>query len=239
MTPRFFYALFMFAALVVFVVARRWVAKPPALEQVSWWKKLVLATAILTGGVVGAKLPFVLAGSDAPTSAHVWLSDGKTIVTGLMGAYLAVELAKLALGIRVKTGDTYAVPLALALAVGRWGCFCNGCCYGTQTTLPWGVDFGDGKLRHPTQVYESIFYLFMALMLWIMARRSLLPCQRLKLFLIAYGLYRLATELIRPEPAWLWSLTFYQVACLVLIVALLTQWIIDRSMLERATGESC
>ncbi|HLN28959.1 MAG TPA: prolipoprotein diacylglyceryl transferase family protein [Gemmataceae bacterium] len=234
MTPRLLYALFMFAALAVFVGARRWVAKPPELEHLPWWKKLVLATAGLAGGVLGAKLPFVLTGDYAVASAHVWLSDGKTIVTGLIGAYLAVELAKLALGIRIKTGDTYAVPLALALAVGRWGCFCNGCCYGTPTSLPWGVDFGDGILRHPTQIYESIFDLVMAVILWALASRALLPRQRLKLFLIAYGFYRLATELIRPEPVWLWNLTFYQAACLVLIVALLVQWIIDSRRAELA-----
>ena len=53
----------------------------------------------------------------------------------------------------------FALPLALALAVGRWGCFFNGCCYGTPTTCRGACDFGDGVPRHPTQVYESLFHL--------------------------------------------------------------------------------
>ena len=73
---------------------------------------------------------------------------------------------------RVKTGDTFAVPLALALAVGRWGCFFNGCCYGVETTLPWGVWFRSRRRRaprlmkcHPTQIYESLFHFTMAVVL--------------------------------------------------------------------------
>src|SRR5205085_4282022 len=134
---------------------------------------------------------------------------GKTITTGLAGAYAGVELAKLALGIRVKTGDAFALPLALALAVGRWGCFFNGCCYGVETSLPWGVDFGDGVRRHPTQIYESLFHFGMALVLIEIARRGGLRYQRLKLYLIAYGVYRFCTALIRQERADFRGLTLY------------------------------
>ena len=127
---------------------------------------------------VNDALPFVLGAAGAPGPA-AWLSDGKTIVAGLAGAYLAVEWAKRVLGVRVKTGDTFALPLALALAVGRWGCFFNGCCYGVETGLPWGVNFGDGVRRHPTQIYESLFHFGMALILIEIARRDVLRYQRL------------------------------------------------------------
>ena len=139
-----------------------------------------------------------------------WLADGKTVLTGIGLAYLSVEATKLALGIRVKTGDDYALPLALALAVGRWGCFINGCCFGTPTTLPWAVVFHDGLPRHPTQIYESFFHLFMAAVLLFLARKQMLPTHRLQIYLIAYCLYRFLTEYIRPEPSWLLGLTFYQ-----------------------------
>ena len=62
-------------------------------------------------------------------------ADGKTILCGIVGGYFGVEVAKWTLDVRVKTGDTFALPLALAMAVGRWGCFFNGCCYGVVTTL--------------------------------------------------------------------------------------------------------
>jgi phosphatidylglycerol:prolipoprotein diacylglycerol transferase len=227
---RFWYAGFMLLALVVFVMTRHFIPRPAALMQLPRWKGLVLGLAAFVGGSLGAKLPFALASpGDAWLDGTAWLSDGKTIVAGLIGAYLAVELAKWALDIHVKTGDTFALPLALALAVGRFGCFFNGCCYGTPTSLPWGISFRmpDGQwLRcHPTQLYEVLFHSLMAVVLIILMRRGTLRGQLLKLYLISYGCFRFLTEYIRPEPIWLAGLTFYQWASLVLILGLLLQWL--------------
>ena len=227
MSPRLCYALFMLLALVVFLTVRWVLPKPPGLAALPWRKRAALGVSAFVGGTFGAKLPFVLSGSDGVLSTTAWLSDGKTIVAGLAGAYLGVELAKRVLGIRVKTGDTFALPLALALTVGRWGCFFNGCCYGVETTLPWGVWFRvEGRLVkcHPTQVYESLFHLTMAGVLWVLMRCDLLRDRRLKVYLIGYGVYRFATEFIRPEPAWWLGLTFYQWAALVPSLALAGQW---------------
>ncbi len=222
MTPRFAYAGFMLAAAAVFLLARRCLPPSPAVAALPRWQKTVLTLAGFTGGVFGAKLPFLF-GNDAP--AWGWLADGKTITTGLIGAYLSVEIAKLCLGIRIKTGDSFALPLALAVAVGRWGCFFNGCCFGTPTSLPWGVDFGDGIPRHPTQIYESLFHLAAALGLFALYRYHLLEGHRLQLYLITYALYRMLTEFIRPEPAYAAGLTYYQWAAVVLGVGLAGQWI--------------
>ena len=68
----------------------------------------------------------------------------------------------------------------------------------------------------------------MAIVLWQLMQRDLLARQRLKLYLIAYGMYRFATEYIRPEPPWWLGLTFYQWAALALAVGLAVQWWIDR-----------
>src|SRR5262245_54860201 len=129
MSPRIAYGLFMLLALAVFLLAKRLLPAPAGYAALSWQQKLWLALAAFTGGMLAARLPFVFSADAGPLSATAWLADGKTITTGLLGAYLSVELAKLLLGIRAKTGDAYALPLALALAVGRWGCFFNGCCF--------------------------------------------------------------------------------------------------------------
>src|SRR5882757_2259615 len=154
MLPRVHYTVFMLLSLAVFLFVRRLIPKPPALQALPWWKRTALALSGFIGGAFAAKVPFLFGISDEGWLT-LWFRDGKTITTGLIGAYLGVELAKLALEVRVKTGDTFALPLALALAIGRWGCFCTGCCYGQPTELPWGVDFGNG-VRHPTQIYESV-----------------------------------------------------------------------------------
>jgi phosphatidylglycerol:prolipoprotein diacylglycerol transferase len=246
MQPNHYYALFMFLALVVFVAVRYLQPKAPELVLLPWWQRSALALAAFVGGVLGAKASFALAETSDWLSLddwkHAWFSDGKTITTGLIGAYLAVELTKLALGIRVKTGDSFALPMALAMAVGRWGCFLNGCCYGTPTNLPWAVDF---KVRdpnsnvvevvrcHPTQIYESLFHLAMAGILIVLIRYGLLRYQRLKFYLISYCVYRFLTEYIRPEPVWWLGLTFYQWAAIVLATGLTAQWIWDRQLVQQ------
>jgi prolipoprotein diacylglyceryltransferase len=244
MTPRLHYSVFMLLALAAFLLTRQLVPRPRALTALPWRVRLALLLAAFVGGALGAKLPFVLMGlfgglPPAPQDAGLlgdsaWFRDGKTITTGLIGAYLAVELTKLVLGVRVKTGDTFALPLAVALVVGRWGCFFHGCCYGVETTLPWGVDFGDGVCRHPTQAYESLFHLAMAGVLLVLLRFHLLRTHHLQLYLIAYGVYRFATEYIRPEPADLLGLTFYQWVSVVLVVGLALQWALERGPGERA-----
>src|SRR5438132_13197371 len=129
------YTLFMVLALVVFLLARRLLPGPPSLRLLPWRERVALGLAAFVGGCLGAKLPFALEYGNDWLSPNAWLADGKTITTGLIGAYVAVEVATLLLGIRAKTGDAFALPLALALAVGRWGCFFNGCCHGVAIDL--------------------------------------------------------------------------------------------------------
>ena len=229
MSPRHLYAAFMLAAVAVFLLARHVVGNGE-LNRLSRLERLALTLAAFVGGTFGARLPFVFHVTPEGVSWSAWLADGKTITTGLIGAYLGVELAKLALGIRAKTGDAYAIPLALALAVGRWGCFFNGCCFGVPTDLPWGVDFGDGIRRHPTQIYEVLFHAVMAGVLIAIARRRWLKHQRLKFYLIAYFAYRFVSEFIRPEPAVLWGLTWYQWVALAAIAGLAVQWWAHRTV---------
>ncbi len=75
---------------------------------------------------------------------------GKTIVGALIFGLISVELMKRYIGVRQSTGDLYAIPLALGIAIGRIGCFLTGLSdntYGTPTTLPWAINFGDGIPR--------------------------------------------------------------------------------------------
>ncbi len=228
----FYYASFMLLAMAAFLTARWYIPKPVGLLALPRWKRAVLAGAAFVGGALGGKVPFLGTQPLAWFDFQTWVADGKTIVAGLIGAYLAVELAKWLLDVRVKTGDTFALPLALALAIGRWGCFFNGCCYGVETSLPWGAWFrvktADGYRLvkcHPTQIYESLFHFSMAVLIWQLMQRGWFPGQRLKIYLIAYGLYRFLTEYIRPEPAWWLSLTFYQWAALTLAAGMIAQWV--------------
>ena len=189
--------------------------------------KLAIGAGAFSGAMIGAKLPFVLSDWSGLISGAAWFSDGKTIVCGLVGGYFGVELTKWALDIRVKTGDSFAVPVAVAVAIGRLGCFTAGCCYGSPTTLAWGVDFGDGIARHPTQIYETMFHLLAAAGLAVLQQSGLLRGQLIKLYIISYLAYRFATEWIRPEPEMWFGLTGYQWASLLLMPLFAWLWARD------------
>jgi phosphatidylglycerol---prolipoprotein diacylglyceryl transferase len=231
------YLAFMLLALAAFFLARRLFPAPRAVRLPAA-DRITLALAAFVGGTLAAKVPFVWDSTAGFWDWAAWTADGKTIATGLVGAYLTVELTKLVLGIRAKTGDGLAIPLAVALAVGRLGCFVNPCCFGESTTLPWGVDFGDGLRRHPTQLYETAFHLIWAVILIRLNQRDLLRYQRLKLYLLAYCGFRFTIEFIRVEPKWLGPFTYYQVVVVGFAGFLLGQWVIDARRLGRESVDA-
>ncbi len=147
------------------------------------------------------------------------LMGGKTIVGGLLGGWAGIEFAKKLLGVMHSTGDAFVWPLAIGTAIGRLGCFFTGLddhTYGVATTLPWGVDFGDGVARHPTQLYESAFVLLLATAIEMATRARALPSgARFRLYFAGYFTFRFAVEFIKPRETPLLSLSAIQLASLV------------------------
>lgn len=97
-------------------------------------------------------------------------------------------------------GDAIAPGLALGQAIGRVGCFFNGCCYGYPVS--WGVVFpslGDFLPRHPVQLYESAGTLLLALGLARMSR-GVRGGRVLGMYLAVYGVMRFLLEIMRSDP---------------------------------------
>jgi prolipoprotein diacylglyceryltransferase len=177
----------------------------------------------ILGAAVGNKLVYWI---EYP---HLWpglsgglalLLSGQSIVGGLLGGLLGVELAKKLIGSRTSTGDQFVLPLMAGMAVGRIGCFLAGLhdnTYGNPTTLPWGVDFGDGVARHPTQLYDIGFIvLWGGLLLRTRARWAARAGLMFKLYLSGYLLWRLGVDAIKPVPyAYPGQLSGIQWVCLL------------------------
>ncbi len=217
------YPLIIGAAIVTGVlVSRRTQSTLPLADS----ERIGIAVGAFIGAMLGAKLPFVLSDWQELVSGRAWFADGKTILTGMAGGYLGVVVAKWSLGICTRTGDSFAVPVAASVAVGRLGCFVAGCCYGRPTSLPWGVVFTqhDGQPRHPTQLYEAAFHALAAVVLYTLQRAGMFRGNLIKLYIIAYAVYRFFTEFVREEqPLWL-DLTGYQWSALAMIVVFSALW---------------
>lgn len=190
----------------------------------------VIAAAAV-GAALGSKLLSIF------EDPHHLAFGGKTIIGGLLGGLIAVELTKLAVGVRRPTGDLFAVPIAIGIAIGRIGCFLTGLAdntYGMPSTLPWAVDFGDGIRRHPVQLYESLFALLLALALWRVLHRPHREGDVFKLFMVAYLLWRLAIDFLKPRApiAGLSTLQWACALCLFYYCPDISRWIWPRPRRE-------
>lgn len=110
---------------------------------------------------------------------------------------------------------------ALAYAIGRVGCFFNGCCYGHETDLPWAmaVSAFDDLPRHPTQLYASLAALAIFWVLLSLRRKDRFPGYVSGWFFILYGAYRLGIEYLRVTEPVLLNLTQAQLFSLLLLAA--------------------
>jgi prolipoprotein diacylglyceryltransferase len=195
---------------------------------------LWLLVGAVFGALIGSKL---LAWTESwPDYWHLWqtthnlatLVGGKTIVGGLLGGWVGVEIAKKILAIRFSTGDLYVFPLILGMSIGRIGCFLTGLSdhtYGNHTNLPWAVNFGDGP-RHPTQLYDIVFLILLGLALWLRMKRPYPDGRIFRLFILCYCAYRLAIEFLKPTYRPYLGLSAIQTTCL--IAALAVTWMLYR-----------
>lgn len=177
----------------------------------------------MLGAVLGSKLGMLLF---EPWSgmrqlwemALQWDFSGKTVVGGIAGGYVGVEIAKKLVGITRSTGDAFAVALPLAQGIGRIGCFLEGCCYGAPTDLPWAVPMA-GTGRHPAQLYEAVLDLGLAAWLWTVRERPRPNGHLFRRTLVGYALIRFGLEFLRGDngPSW-GSLTRVQWVCLAAAV---------------------
>ena len=177
---------------------------------------------LLLGAALGNKAVFLIERPDVALA--LWqgqaLWPGQSIVGGLLGGLIGVEIAKSLTGQTRSTGDAMVWPIAVGLALGRVGCFLAGLqddTYGLPTSAPWGVDFGDGIPRHPTQLYEIAVVLPLGYVLH--RARFATPGLAFKLFLSGYLLWRFFIEFLKPVPvAWPLGLSGIQWTCLAALV---------------------
>ena len=163
--------------------------------------RLSLLAGAIVGAFIGSKLlhlaehlPALLQANDAA----LWLA-GKSLVGGLLGGTLGVELAKRHIGWTRPTGDAWVPALAAGIIIGRMGCQVSGLwdlTYGSPTSLPWAWDYGDGIGRHPTALYEML----LVALLWagVTVAIKAAPGARFAAFLLGYCVIRFGLELMKP-----------------------------------------
>jgi phosphatidylglycerol:prolipoprotein diacylglycerol transferase len=152
--PIFGYGLMMVLAFLATQWLARKLAKTKGIDPEIFVNATLFA---LIAGVIGSRLSHVLENLPDYTRADrtVWQnllniinirSGGLTFYGGLILAFPVVLGYVLYKKVPARVGMDVAAPcITLGLAIGRIGCFLNGCCYGAETNLPWAVQFPYGS----------------------------------------------------------------------------------------------
>lgn len=179
--------------------------------------------AAIVGAIAGAwllELPAEWFGWAPPVAAHATFG-ARTVLGGLLGGWAAVEAWKWRLGYRGPTGDRFALPLAIALAIGRLGCVVTGCCPGA----PLEADDGWARVslllgqapRFPATLLEAWFHALAAAALVLAMATGALRHARLAAYLSLYAVVRFGLELVRDVPRPFFGLSWYQLLSLGLL----------------------
>lgn len=187
-----------------------------------------LTIIMLISGLIGARIFYVVQHL-AYYRANPWeipdLSRGGLVwygafILGLASSLVYMRMKRIDI---LQALDLAAPYIALAQAVGRMGCFLNGCCYGLEAPdrFPPAVYAAyDGCMRHPTQLYSAVMLLaiFVVLRIWHELRRF-----KGEIFLgycMLYSVKRFAVEFLRGDvPRVFFDLTLAQLISAALFMA--------------------
>lgn len=150
------------------------------------------------------------------------LYNTKTIMGGLFGGLIGVEITKKRIGETNSSGDLFTLPLILGIFIGRVGCFLAGTnefTFGRETTVIAGMDLGDGVMRHPLALYELVFLLFLfVLFRHAYYHRSMSSGMLFKLFMLSYFGFRFMLEFLKPNTFFVLGLSSIQWLCIACFI---------------------
>ena len=181
----------------------------------------------MIGALIGARLLYVIRNYEKEFSHDLWkifkIQEGGIVFQGgFIGAMIvAWFLCKKKNVDFVKSLDIVAPCLALGHAMGRIGCFLNGCCYGGLCKTGWGVQFPPNSLPythqmssgqippmaphslpvHPTQLYSFAANVAICIILVAVTAKLKIKGHLFSLYLMIYGVWRLSIEFMRDDQA--------------------------------------
>jgi phosphatidylglycerol:prolipoprotein diacylglycerol transferase len=184
------------------------------------------AVAGILGGMAGAKLLWVFEHlGEEPTRDLIFSRGGMSWFGGLAGGVLA-GLAVMQWKRLPKVAVLAAATPALAVGhlIGRIGCFLVGDDYGRPSSLPWAVAFPEGLPPtnvpvHPTQLYEAVALVPIALLLVRLRRRGASDRVVLGSYFLLAGALRFGIEFIRINERVIGSFSVAHLASLAVAAA--------------------
>ena len=193
-----------------------------------------LAFWIMIGGILGARVAYVLANWGyyrASPGQILRIDQGGLVYYGGFFAAVGVIwiLARQRREPLLSLLDFVATALPLGHAIGRIGCFLNGCCYGSPSRLPWAVvqPYVDSVPRHPVQLYETGANLAIYLILLQAYARKERHGRVTALYLLVYPACRFMLEFFRGDGRLRWDgLTAAQWSSIAILASGAALWLL-------------
>ncbi|PIS42655.1 MAG: prolipoprotein diacylglyceryl transferase [Candidatus Kerfeldbacteria bacterium CG08_land_8_20_14_0_20_40_16] len=171
---------------------------PNRILDLSFW--------IILSSFLGARIFYVIGNLDLylknPISIFKIWEGGMTIFGGLVGALIAylIFLKKKKIYFW-DLADPIVFALPFGIFLGRIGCFLIHDHIGKITTVPWGIQYLDGTIRHETTLYNGLSALVLFIIFLVLRR---FPWSQKKGFYVAsfmiwYGISRFITDFFRAE----------------------------------------
>ena len=233
------YGIFIALAIAILVLWTLWQIKRGA--NISYDTAFTTALVGIPSGIILSRLLHVVDRWDyySQNLGQIIGASGLTAYGAVLGAALGVwiycKVSKLQFGYFT---DVIAPGIILAQAIGRVGCTINGCCYGTETSLPWGIIYTQpdslaplGIAVHPTTVYEIIYNLIVFGVLLKLRGRFKPDGSLFLIYLGLYSLWRLVSDFLRTGTPFLFGLHQAQIigiivlAIAVSLLAYRTRWV--------------
>ncbi len=192
-----------------------------SLDSISSNNRLSIIVGAIFGALIFSRF-FAFLENPALNYSEGWLSilNNKTIMGGLFGGLIGVEIVKKIIGEKQSSGDLFVLPIILGIIIGRIGCFLSGTkefTYGQVTNSLFGMDLGDGLLRHPLALYEIVFLILIFALIGHFKKEGyqLQSGTYFKFFMISYFSFRFALEFLKPNDFLFLGLSSIQYLCLL------------------------
>ncbi|MCL5037004.1 MAG: prolipoprotein diacylglyceryl transferase [Chloroflexi bacterium] len=196
-----------------------------------------LSLYLIIGGIIGARLVYVFL--NPVYYLHHLLEiimlrqGGLSWHGGMAGGILAAWIYSRRTRIPFLKLLDLAIPSSfLGLAIGRIGCFLNGCCYGKISSLPWACVFKSAELtepRHPAQIYELIMDLLIVALLLLWEKKQKFQGELIVMGIILYSIARFIVEIFRDSYNVFSGISQAQAACIIMLIIFIPILIIGRN----------
>jgi len=190
---------------------------------------------LLIGSIIGARVYYILFFElksflgDPLSIFKVWqggLSIHGGIFGGIITGLIFSKIRKISFWV---LADLIAPSIILGQAIGRIGCFLNGCCFGMPMKPFCGME------SHPTQIYELVLDFFGFLVLWGLRKKVRLEGGLFLLYIMVYSVIRIIVSQFRADNSYLWNtnLTLADLTCVAMFIIAMVLFIKKKVCLKK------